>query len=128
MTDFWADAKVIYTYTRAQAIKDAVLTDVSAAARVAGFKWPVAVTAGVVAAINNIPPSLKGIQDVTGRLWDVLFMARMAVRRGSIETIYRLHMDRNEGGKRLKMLVLKMVSGPGDDAEPVITIMLENEN
>jgi len=34
---------VIHTYTRAQAIEDGVLIDVSEMAREAGFRWPVAV-------------------------------------------------------------------------------------
>ena len=37
---------IISTYTRAQAIKDGVLIDVSSTAKEAGFEWPVAITAG----------------------------------------------------------------------------------
>lgn len=78
MSDFWADADIIYTYTRKQAIIDGTLIDVSETASEAGFKWPVAVTAGVWDTIENIPPKLKGIQNVAGRLWDCLYMASMA--------------------------------------------------
>jgi len=115
---------LIYAYTRAQAIEDGVLVDVSEMAREAGFKWPVAVTAEVWATIENIPPKLQGFQDVQGRLWDVLWMLKLASRRGGTETHYRLIVDRNENGRRLRYLTLKAVSGPGDDAEPVITVML----
>jgi hypothetical protein len=128
MEDFWADAEIISTYTRAQAIEDGVLVDVSERAREAGLKWPVAITAGVWATINDIPPKLKGIQDVEGRLWDVVWMARWAAGQGGDLIHYTLRMDRNENGRRVKNLRLKMVSGPGDDWEPVITIMHVNED
>jgi hypothetical protein len=39
------DADLIYRYTRADALRDGVLIDVSEVAREAGFKWPVALTA-----------------------------------------------------------------------------------
>ena len=127
-TGFWTEDDIIYTYTRKQALVDGVLIDVSETAAEAGFLWPVAVTAGVWDTIENIPPKLNGIQGIKGRLWDCLFMAQHAARRGGVETLYRLQMDRNEDGRRLKMLTLKLVSGPGDDMEPVITIMLKNED
>ena len=40
-------ADLIHSYTRAEAIADGVLIDVSATAREAGFKYPVALTAAV---------------------------------------------------------------------------------
>lgn len=43
----WADAEVISVYTRAQALEDGVLVDLTDWAREAGFKIPVAVTQGV---------------------------------------------------------------------------------
>ena len=119
---------VIYSYTRQQAIEDGVLIDVSEMAKEAGFKWPVAVTTGVWAAIQNIPPKLQGIQDTGGRLWDVLYMLKWATKRGGTVTNYRLIMDRNENKRRLRYLDLKAISGPGDNHEPVITIMLPHED
>jgi len=119
---------LISVYTRAQAIEDGVLVDVSEMAREAGFKWPVAVTAEVWATIENIPPKLQGAQDVQGRLWDVLTMLKLASRRGGTEIRYKLIMDRNENGHRLRYLTLKALSVPGDDAEPVITVMLPHQD
>jgi hypothetical protein len=37
-------------------------------------------------------------------------------------------MDRNEGGRRVRLLTLKAVCGPGDDGEPVVTIMYPEED
>jgi hypothetical protein len=130
LKSIFADADVISVYTRGQAIEDGVLVDVSETAREAGFRIPVALTAAVWATVEAIPPKLEGIQDVQGRLWDVLWMANLAARRGrsKSEVWFKLLMDRNEGGRRLKYLTLKMVVGPGDGGEPVITIMLPHED
>ena len=74
---------VIFAYTRAQAIEDGILVDVSETAREAGFKIPVAVTRTVWDRIIALPEGYRGFQDERGRLWDVLWMARH----------YALHRD-----------------------------------
>ena len=79
------DGTTIDTYTRREALADGVLVDVTAQASPAemlgGFTVPVAVTAALWHAIVAIPPSLEGLADERGRLHDVLWMARLAVRR-----------------------------------------------
>jgi hypothetical protein len=120
------NVEVIDAYTRKQAIEDGILVNVSELAREAGFTYPVAMTAALMAAIEAIPES-KSEQDCVGRLWDVLCMARQAVRRakpGETELLYRLimHVGRNT------YYTVKLVCGPGDDAEPVITLMCSNED
>ncbi len=72
----------ISTYTRAQAIEDGELVDVSEWASsktgfMGGFTVPVAVTRAVWADIENIPRGQRH-QDVRGRAHDLLFMASMA--------------------------------------------------
>ena len=128
----FTDVDIIYSYTREQAIEDGVLVDVSKMATEAGFRVPVALTAAVWTKIERIPPALKGIQDVNGRLWDVLWMGWNAARRGrgSSTVIYRLHLHRNENGRRVKMIALKMVIGAHGphDPRPCITIMLPHED
>jgi len=52
---FWDDAEIIYAYTRAQAIEDGELVDLSETAREAGIKFPVAVTRAVWAKYVEIP-------------------------------------------------------------------------
>lgn len=125
MNDFFGE--VIYAYTRADALEDGVLVDVTELAKEAGFKCPVAVTRGVWADIENIPPRFQGLQDVTGRLWDILFMGRLAIRQyqgdGHV-LLYRLIMHVG----RKTYYDLKMVSGPGDNGELVITIMRPDED
>lgn len=84
--DFFADAEVISTYTRAQAIKDGVLIDISEWAKEYGFKFPVAVTTGVWGMIDD-PEGMKCAgQSAKGRGLDVVAMLKMYARRGN----YRL--------------------------------------
>ena len=118
---------LIYAYTRAQALEDGVLVDVSELAREAGFVWPVALTAAVWTLVEDIPPRYRAWQTVEGRLWDALWMAYCAIRsaeHSSTELRYTLLMDH----RRRRYLTLKLVTGPGDHGEPVVTIMLPDED
>lgn len=126
LRDFWGEP--IHTYTRAEALADGVLVDVTETAREAGFIVPVALTVGVWSDVRDIPASKRGYQDSEGRLWDLLYMGRLAAGRTDAldrdEILYRLHMDL--GRKRL--YVAKLHIGPGDDGEPAVTIMRPEED
>ena len=124
METIFGEMEVISTYTRAQAIEDGMLHDVSEMAREAGFVFPVAVTAAVLSLVNNIPPSLQGIADYQGRMWDVLYVAKCRARQGGRQINYVITMPHG----RKKNVYLKAVIGPGDTAAPVITIMLQDED
>ena len=118
--------EVVFAYTRAQAIEDGVLVDVSKTAKEAGIKWPVALTAEVWALIEDIPDS-HAHEDIQGRLWDVLWMARHAMSNAegpSTETLYKLILHNGDTNE----VQLKIVSGPGDQGEPVLTIMLPDQD
>ena len=117
---------IIFSYSRKEAIDDGVLIDVSGIAKEAGYRYPVALTSALWADINDIPES-KDWQDSTGRLWDVLYMGQDAIRRskeGGTVLVYSLIMH---VGNRTNYTV-KLVCGPGDDAEPVITLMRPDED
>lgn len=123
---------IIHMYTREQALADEVLIDVSDMAKEVGFKFPVAVTSALWEIINNIPKEYS-YQDKNGRLWDVLYMAAYNAKISSGNTInYKVimhHEIETRKGKTIKEnLILKAVIGPGDNYEPVITIMLPNED
>jgi len=60
--------EVISSYSRADAIRDGFLIDVSKTAREAGWVIPVAVTARVWAKCVEVAPGVSG-QDEMGRLW-----------------------------------------------------------
>ena len=70
---------LIHAYTRADALRDGALIDVSAVAKEAGFKGPVALTAAAWARCVADPPDVL-CQDEAGRLWDVLTMLRLTAR------------------------------------------------
>lgn len=117
----------ISVYTREQGLEDGALVDVSQTAAEAGFKFPVALTAALWADINDIPDSKQGIQDVDGRLWDVLWMARGAVNRAGQsgdQVVYSLVMHVG----RSTYYRVKAHIGPGDEGEPVITLMRPQED
>lgn len=119
-------AEVISAYTRCQALEDGVLVDVTSLASEAGFRYPVAITQALWADIQAIPQDQR-FQDVEGRLWDVLYMGYTAIRRSkeaSGRLCYSLIM--HVGGK--KNYTVKLICGPGDSAEPVITLMRPEED
>jgi hypothetical protein len=123
------EADLIYRYTRAQAIEDGVLIDVSAVAREAGITYPVALTSAAWGRCVTVPPGVE-CQDEAGRLWDVLWLLRLAVGRsdGGPEVRFGVHV-RDDNTERTPPLVrLKAVCGPGDQGEPVITVMQPDEN
>ncbi len=120
----------IAVYTRRQAIEDGVLADLMqpetiSLVREAGFKFPVAMTAGAWAeAVGGLDgEELPAGQSIRGRLWDVLMGLRWAIK-GASQTD-RVHFRVAVSGK---LVELWAACGPGDDAEPVITIMLEGED
>jgi type I site-specific restriction endonuclease len=63
--------EVIFSYTRAQAIADRVLIDVTPTALETGFRFPTAVTGNLMAEIETIPTRYSH-EDVQGRLWDLM--------------------------------------------------------
>lgn len=126
--------KPIHVYSRAQALDDGVLVDITRMAKEAGFKIPVAVTLAVWDEYidwTNEDSKKQTHQDLTGRLWDILWMLYLACRHNSDEAYlnYRLYVIPRDGqSKKPRQIELKAVIGGGDNGEPVITIMLPNED
>jgi hypothetical protein len=118
---------LIYTYTRQEAIEDGVLVDVSETAKEAGFKYPVAVTRSIWNEIIE-PDAIAQThgEDAPGRLWDVLWMLKCASRNSSGDTLIYSLLATKDGRKHIRKL--KAVCSPGDMPEPVITIMLPEED
>ena len=127
--------EVISMYTRAQAIEDGQLIDVSETAQEAGFTLPVAMTATVWAdCVTWTEDDNEGqaYQDESGRLWDVLNMAYHGIRTNKAsgdQLLYQLYRVPRDGHSTEAVLItLKLIIGPGDTPEPVITILLPNED
>lgn len=120
------DMPLIYAYTRAQALTDGMLIDVTPMAAQAGFRCSVAITHALHLEIADIPARLQGIASYDGRLWDCLWMASCEARRmgGASEAIVNLIMP----VATHQTFQLRMVAGPGDAGELVITLMMPHES
>lgn len=120
---------LIFSYTRAMALADGVLIDVTETAQEAGFRYPVAVTEALYNVLGAVPDS--SLSSLDGRLWDLLWMGWLAVRRSkddaSSELLYEFLID-TATGREPELLKVRLVVGPGDAGEPVITIMLPHED
>ena len=69
----------IYSYTAEQAVADGVLLEVDRdLSKEAGYRWPVRITQGVASLVQPTEEESLG-QSTEGRLWDMLFMARIAI-------------------------------------------------
>src|SRR5947209_15175776 len=120
------EADIISRYTRADALRDGTLVDVTDTAREAGIRFPTALTRAVWGRYVEVPPGVEA-QDEAGRLWDVVWMLRLALAGAAGDTVrYRLYV-RNDN-RRPKPVSLKAVCGPGDQGEPVITVMLPDDD
>lgn len=123
------NADLIHVYSRAQAIADGGLIEVSEMAREAGWRASVALTAAVWGDCVAWDKYQPVYQDEQGRLWDVLTMALFAARgrRNSNRVLFTvLRIPR--GGQRPEPVRLAVEIGPGDAGEPVITIMQPDED
>jgi hypothetical protein len=118
---------VIFRYTRKQAIEDGVLVDITEAAKDAGIKYPVAITStaffGYVA-LDPMPPG----QDLKGRLWDLIWMFSVAMRRTSGSEVHFQILFVMPDSPEPREVTLKAICGPGDDPTPVLTIMRMDED
>jgi len=70
---------VIHTYTRAQAIADGGQVEVTKTAQEAGIQFPVFLTRAVYDQFVTVPEGITG-QDEAGRLWDLVWMTRFAIK------------------------------------------------
>ena len=121
---------VISSYTRAQAIEDGVLVDgmqpeLAEVSR-QHYKHPVAMTAAVFGLIQRAVENEKYCNDYKGVWHDVLGMRRMAaVQRWETGCLFRLIIT---GTGRRRNHTLKIECGPGDNGEPVMTVMMPDED
>ena len=85
--------------------------------------------------VSELDTPLPPCQDISGRLWDVLTMFRLAAKRGGSEIRFPVTVINwvCVGGERInrtkrETVILKALCGPGDNGEPVITILLPDED
>lgn len=122
------NAHIIHSYTRADALEDGFLVDVSPMARTMGFVIPIAMTSTAYQATVEV----DDIDTLNARLRDVLTMAHFAAK-GAGENQDQVPFKvaaTPQGNAELpaKTHNLTLHIGPGDNHEPVLTIMMEGED
>ena len=119
---------VIFSYSRAQAIEDGVLIDVSDAATARGFRIPVACTDHLYHGYLVPPFGLSGEgQSFEGRLHDLLMLTLIAASTHGSGDRVSFRMDFLMRPGESEAVTLLAVVGPGDRGEPVMTIMLPED-
>lgn len=110
--------------TRQDAIDDGDLIEITRMGRDMGIVFPLAVSAR--AAQSMVPfPNIP--QDtVTENLWDTLHAFRDKART-TTEQVFEFQVSLYQNGL-VPTLTFKAAVSPGDDGEPVITIMLPDED
>ena len=137
----FADAPVIFSYTRAQAIEDGVLVDLTEWAKETGFRIPVACTSAVWHGYVVPPGSTRDLgQSERGRGHDLLWMLYLAIRgqrsakrcppngKADPDDELLFQVVFLQAIQKHETVTLKAVYGPGDHREPVLTIMLPDED
>ena len=133
---FWGEP--ISIYTRAQALAEGVLVDLTAQARPYGFKIPFACTEAVwlsvqwTVATEARKPEATG-QSTDGRLHDVLSLGRMAAQgaaeAGAAVAEFEVLMVPVDGkAMAARAQLFRLVVSGGDQGEPVLTLMLPGED
>jgi hypothetical protein len=122
--------EVIYAYTRKQALADGFQVDVSKVAQEAGITFPVYLTRAVYDAYVTVPPKVS-CQDESGRLWDIVWMLRFAIKKSQpgADRLPVVLYVRNDN-RRPKLVKLIATCGPVDidNPAPAITVMLPDED
>jgi len=119
----FTDDDIIHTYTRREAIADGVLVDVTGVAREAGFRIPVAITAGVMA---------EYLSDLSGEERDAKLSRFLSI----LSEIGRSNPDSsrvvvfvlNRDATPPKLLELIVSLGPDDNGDACITVMFPHED
>ena len=115
--------EALFSYSRAQAIADGVLVDLSRFPEISQvWRHHLACTDTVW---NLVQAAIRDEgKDLPGILWDISHMAMASARvkgASSDRVGFRVIIGR-------KTHALKLVVGPGDTPEPVLTLMLATES
>lgn len=122
--------KIIYAYTRKQAIADGFQVEVTEAAREASIRFPVFITRSVFENYVAVPPNVSG-QDEAGRLWDVVWMLRFAIQKaqpGRSRLPFALYVRNDNRRPKLVKLIAVCSARDIDDPQPTITVMMPDED
>ncbi len=110
-------------YSRAQAIRDGMLIDVTPLAREVGFRDAVSFTRRAL--IQSTGGRSADQPDFDARLLLLLFSAVSALRAQSHRRLTEIHFTAHPaaGPDHGPAVALKIIAGPGDRGETVLTIL-----
>ncbi len=119
--------EIIYAYTRKQALEDGVLVDLTGYKVTREyFKFPVACSSAVWAAIDRAITDQNNCSDIEGILHDIFFMGIMTGKSVTeSEKVFAVLIQQD--GKQ-ESFDMRLACGPGDEGEPVLTIMFIDED
>ena len=138
------DIQEIYSYTTKQAVDDGVLVKIdSAILKEIGIKFPVYLTDRVYKRYVEVPEDAKGLQDIDGRLFDLLYMFAFVAQRSEgsnlrfafvcllrKDSTTQANEKKSDLSRYHREITLKAVISAQDidDASPAIFIMLPSED
>ena len=124
----WNQDDVIDVYTRAEAIADGVLIDVTESAKRVGFRWPVAVTPGVWERCVSVRVDADGLSE-SGKLAELLTTLHAAIASLTGPSMCeRVRVDVEEYRGLFTIQMVKVVGGPDDRGYPCLTVMMPDED
>ena len=115
---------IIYSYTRKQAIEDGALVDVTELARMEGFRLHTAMTATLYGEAVREP---AGVKPPEGVKVDQATAVRWLLKRLHL-AIKTLAPNEDQVHVKMGGIEFWALCGPGDEGEPVLTVMLEGED
>lgn len=137
--------EIIPTYSTKQAVDDGFLVKVDGeASKEAGIKFPVYLTRAAWDKYVEVPKGMEQVQNLSGRLWDVLFMFAFHARNvssnflqfdfisfmpdeGNWEANEKLESPENRLNRQVTLKAL-IQAQDFDDPSPAIFIMKPNED
>jgi hypothetical protein len=124
MNNIFSDADVISTYSRADAITDRVLVDLSILFPISRrlYKFPIACTSTVWNIISS-----TGNENLIGEVVAVLVASQRNITK-QIDDACHLFGVVLEGAAPTERCTFKIMCHGGDNCEPVLTIMLPTED
>ena len=114
---------IISVYTRKMAIEDGVLADLTALfpEEAKLYRYPVACTESIWVMIETAVDKKQG--DLKGIIWDILYMSQKGIVKKLSESTMLFEVFLGK-----KSHIFKVAVSPGDNMEPVVTIMQELED
>ena len=128
----WFDGQV-FRITRQQLLAEGALLDISAIAREAGLVFSTAITAGLWAAYGDARTAGESPRFVLVLCWMLRFAIRdlIPARRFKdpfSETLFFGIFVQERATGQFRLAEVKAVCDPGDNLEPVITLLLPEED